>query len=115
MNGGREAKIFRKMKRYSIALLITLAWLGITVMVFCYQTEVTDISGAKYFPVVNEAIAKAQKSISVAMFAVESFLSRTDSKPSKLINALIEEKNREVDVEVILDQNVDFAKRILVE
>ncbi len=28
--------------------------LGITAMVFCYQAEVIDISGTKYFPAVKE-------------------------------------------------------------
>jgi len=84
---------------------------GTTSTAFCYSADVTDISGSKYFPAVNEAIAKAQSSINVAMFAVESSLARPDSKPNKLINALIEAKNRGVDVEVILDQNVDFVQR----
>ena len=100
-----------KSKRYSTILLIALAVLGITARAFCYQADVTDISGSKYFSAVNEAIAKAEKSINVVMFAVESSLSRPDSKPNKLINALIEAKNRGVDVEVILDQNVDFVQR----
>jgi len=70
-----------------------------------------DISGAKYFPAAKEAIAKAEKSIDVAMFTIESSLSRQDSKPSQLIGALIEAKKRGVEVEVILDQNVDFVQR----
>jgi hypothetical protein len=92
-------------------LLIALAVFGITARAFCYQADVTDISGSKYFPAVNEAITKAQRSIKVVMFAVESSLSRPDSKPNKLVNGLIEAKNRGVDVEVILDQNVDFVQR----
>jgi len=100
-----------KPKRYLTILLIALAVFGITARAFCYQADVIDISGSKYFSAVNEAIAKAEKSINVAMFAVESSLSRPDSKPNKLINALIEAKNRGVDVEVILDQNVDFVQR----
>jgi HKD family nuclease len=92
-------------------LLIALAVFGITARVFCYQADVIDISGNKYFPAVNEAITKAENSINVVMFAAESSLSRPDSKPNKLINALIEAKNRGVEVEVILDQNVDFVQR----
>jgi len=100
-----------KTNKYIIILIIALAVLGITARVFCYQADVTDISGSKYFPAASEAIAKAEKSINVVMFAVESSLSRPDSKPNKLINALIEAKNRGVEVEVILDQNVDFVQR----
>ncbi|MFA5163850.1 MAG: phospholipase D-like domain-containing protein [Patescibacteria group bacterium] len=100
-----------KVNQPLITLIIVLAVFGITARAFCYQADVTDISGNKYFPAVNEAITKAEKSINVVMFAVESSLSRLDSKPNKLINALIEAKNRGVDVEVILDQNIDFVQR----
>lgn len=89
---------------------IVLAWLAITTSAFCYQAEVTDISGTKYFPAVKEALAKAEKSINIAMFTMESSLLMPDSKPNKLIDTLIEAKNRGVDVEVILDQNIDFVK-----
>lgn len=108
------------MKKSLISFLIALAVLGITARAFsatntladkCYQADVMDISGNKYFPAVNEAIAKAQKSINVVMFAMESSLSRQDSKPNQLIGTLIEAKKRGVDVEVILDQNVDFVQR----
>ncbi len=98
------------MKRYLISFLTALAVLGITVRAFCYQAEVTDISGTKYFPAVKKAISKAQKSIKVVMFTVESSLIRQDSKPNQLIDALIEAKNRGVGAEVILDQNIDFVK-----
>ncbi|TAM42068.1 hypothetical protein EPN54_01420 [bacterium] len=100
-----------KMKRCLIIFLVTLVVLGITARAFCYQADIIDISGGKYFPAVNEEIAKAQKSINVVMFAMESSLTRPDSKPNKLIDALIGAKNRGVDVEVILDQNVDFVQR----
>lgn len=85
--------------------------LGITARAFCYQAEVKNISGDKYFPVVKEAISKAEKSIYLVMFTLESSVSRKDSKPNQLISALIEAKNRGVDVEVILDQNIDFVQR----
>ena len=37
----------------------------------CYQAEVTDISGTKYFPAVKEALSKAEKSINLVMFVIE--------------------------------------------
>jgi len=85
--------------------------LGVAARVFCYTAEVTDISGTKYFPAVKDAISNAQKSIYLVMFTIESSLSRQDSKPNQLIGALIEAKKRGIDVEVILDQNVDFVQR----
>ena len=99
------------MKKYLAIPIIALVVLGMTARAFCYQAEVTDISGTKYFPAVKEAISKAQKSINVVMFTIESSLAKKDSKPNQLIEALIEAKNRGVDIEVVLDQNVDFVQR----
>lgn len=108
------------MKRYLIVFLTAFAWFGLTARAFpatnalagkCYQAEVTDISGTKYFPAVKEALAKAEKSIKVVMFTIETPLAGENSKVSQLIDAVIQAKNRGVDVEVILDQNVDFVGR----
>jgi len=99
------------MKRRLISFLIALAVLGITARAFCYSADVIDISGSKYFPAVKDALTKAGKSIYVVMFTVESTLAKPESRPNQLINALIEAKNRGVDVEVVLDQNVDFVQR----
>lgn len=85
--------------------------LGITVRAFCYQAEVADISGNKYFPVVKEALAKAKESICLVMFTIELSAEKQNSKANQLINTIIEAKNRGVDVEVVLDQNVDFVQR----
>lgn len=78
---------------------------------FCYQAQVTDISGTKYFPAVKDALLKAEKSIYVVMFTIESTLSKPNSKSNQLIDELIAAKNRGIEVEVILDQNVDFVQR----
>ncbi len=104
-------KVGFKVKKYSIIFLVTLALLGITARVFCYQAEVIDISGKKYFPAVKEALEKVEKSINLVMFTIETPLEGKNSKVSQLIDALIEAKNRGVDVEVVLDQNVDFVHR----
>ena len=94
-----------------IIILFALAMSGMTVRAFCYQAEVEDISGGKYFPAVKEAIRGAKKSINIAMFTIESSLVKQDSKPNQLIDALIEAKKRGVEVEVVLDQNIDFVQR----
>jgi len=103
---GRKMRILK-----NAGVMAVLAMFGLTARAFCYQAEVTDISGTKYFPAVKEAISKAQKSINVAMFTIESSIAKQDSKPNQLIDALIEAKKRGVEVEVILDQNVDFVQR----
>ncbi|MFZ2356948.1 MAG: phospholipase D-like domain-containing protein [Candidatus Omnitrophota bacterium] len=114
------------MKKYLMISLIALAMLGITAHPaligiarvsplwakgFSYQADVEDISGAKYFPAVKEALEKAEKSINLVMFTIETPLEGKNSKVSQLIEALIVAKNRGVEVEVILDQNVDFVHR----
>lgn len=99
------------MKKYLSICTIALALLGITARAFCYNADVTDISGTKYFLAVKDALSKAEESIKVVMFTIELSLSRKDAKPNQLIDALIEAKERGVEVEVVLDQNVDFVQR----
>jgi hypothetical protein len=99
------------MKRRLISFLVALAVLGITARAFCYSVDAIDISGNKYFPAVKDALSKAGKSIYVVMFNMESSLSKQDSRSNQLISVLIEAKKRGVDVEVVLDQNVDFVQR----
>lgn len=98
-----------KMKKYLSIFIMALAMLGLTARAYCYQGEVIDISGTKYYPVVKEALSKAEKSISLVMFVIELSPYKEDLKAEQLINGLIEAKQRGVDVEVILDQNVDFV------
>lgn len=100
-----------KVKKYLTIFIVALGMLVITARAFCYQAEVTDISGKKYFPAVKEAVAKAGKSIKLVMFTIETPVEGKSSKVTQLIDALIEAKNRGVDVEVVLDQNVDFVHR----
>jgi len=52
---------YNKFKKYLTVFLLVFSVLGITARVFCYQAEVTDISGNKYFSAVKEALAKAKK------------------------------------------------------
>ena len=99
------------MKKHLAVLIIALAMLGTAARVYCYQAEVIDISGKKYFSAVKEALEKAEKSICLVMFTIETPLEGKKSKVSQLIEALIAAKNRGVEVEVILDQNVDFVHR----
>jgi len=85
--------------------------LAITARASCYQADIIDISGSRYFPAVKDALSKAKKSIYVVMFTIESTLSKPNSKPNQLIDELIAAKNRGIEIGVILDQNVDFVQR----
>ena len=100
-----------KIKRYLAIFIIALVVFGMTTRAFCYEAEVTDISGSKYFPAVKEALSKAEESIYLVMFIIELSLYKERSKANLLIDELIKAKMRGVDVEVILDQNVDFVHR----
>lgn len=91
--------------------IIALAIVALTARAFCYPAEVTDISGTKYFPAVKEAITNAKESIKLVMYTIATPPEDQNSKTSQLIDALIEAKKRGVEVEVILDQNVDFVHR----
>jgi len=105
------AEISNGVKRYLAIFIIALVMLGITTRAFCYEAEVTDISGTKYFPAVKEALAKAEESIYLVMYIIELSPYKEKSKANLLIDELIKAKMRGVNVEVILDQNVDFVHR----
>lgn len=92
-------------------LMIALAVLGITARAYCYEADVIDISGTKYFPAVQETLSKAKKSINLVMYLIELSSHKENLKADQLVSSLIEAKQRGVDVEVILDQNVDFVQR----
>ena len=92
-------------------LSMIIGVLGITVSAYGYQAEVTDISGTKYFPAAMEALSNAKKSINLVMFVIELSAYKENLKADQLIDGLIKAKQRGVEVEVILDQNVDFVQR----
>ncbi len=52
------------MKKLRLIFFIVSALTLMAVRVFCYQGEVEDISGSKYFPAVIRAISDAKESIS---------------------------------------------------
>ena len=63
------------------------------------------IFGSQYPYVMEELIASAEKSISVMLFYI-SFNPQNEKSPvNKLVNLLIEAKNRGVEVSVILDKD----------
>ena len=100
-----------------LSTIIALAAILIAVMAYpatagkCYEADVMDISGTKYFRAVKETLSKAKKSISLVMYLIELSSHRENLKADQLVDSLIEAKQRGVDVEVILDQNVDFVQR----
>ena len=102
---------YMKLRKYLLIFLIALVVLGINARVFCYEADVIDISGAKYFPAVKEALSEAEESIYLVMFIIELSAYKKHSKANRLIDELISAKGRGVDVKVILDQNIDFVHK----
>lgn len=99
-------------RRYTVSIIfMALVVITMTTRAFCYQAEVTDISGAKYFPALKDALSKAEESIYLVMFVIEVSMHKENSKVNQLVDELIRAKMRGVEVEVILDQNVDFMRR----
>ncbi|MCK5592362.1 MAG: hypothetical protein KAI72_10445, partial [Candidatus Pacebacteria bacterium] len=97
-----------QIKFIKISLMVFVV-LTITAKAFCFSADVQDISGSKYFPAVKEAIANAEESIKAVMFLMELPQNKTNNKVQQLVNELIIAEKRGVEVEVILDQNVDFV------
>jgi len=106
-----------ELSRLSTIVIVAFAAVLITVGVYpatagkCYEAQVEDISGTKYFPAVKDALSKAKKSISLVMYLIELSSRKENLKAGQLVSSLIEARQRGVDVEVILDQNVDFVQR----
>ena len=76
-----------RLRTLSIIILLSIAARG-----YCYEAEVMDISGIKYFPAVIEALSKAGKSINVVMFVIELSPYKENLKADQLVKGLIEAK-----------------------
>ncbi|MCX5703425.1 MAG: phospholipase D-like domain-containing protein [Candidatus Omnitrophica bacterium] len=98
-------------KKYLTILIIAFTILGLTASAYCYQAEVVDISGKKYFPAVKEVLSKAQKSIYLVMYFVQFDPKVKKSPVSELVEELVSAHNRGVKVKVILDQNVIWGNK----
>ena len=77
---------------------------------YAFSSDITDISGKKYFPAVKEAIDNAEKSIFMVVYIVNFEERDTKSPVYKLCESLVEAGKRGVQVKIILDQNIDFGK-----
>ncbi|MFQ5867042.1 MAG: hypothetical protein ACE5IT_03490 [bacterium] len=83
-----------KVKRYLAIFIMALVVLGITTGAFCYEAEVIDISGTKYFPAVKEALSKAEESIYLVMFIIKLSPYEERSKANQLVDELIKAQMR---------------------
>ena len=99
------------MKKYKLILYVILALAIIPARVFCYEGQVEDISGGKYFPAVKKVISEAKESIYMVMFKVGLRPYDKNSSVYQLVDELINAYKRGVKVKVILDQNIPFIKK----
>ena len=81
-----------------------------TTNLYAVETDTQYIPASKYFDTVLTELNNAKSSIQVFMYLISVYPDQPQSQSTKLVDALIEAKNRGVDVKVILDQNIDFQE-----
>ena len=100
-------------------IVICFAFVLATTRAFCLTADVTDISDNKYFEAVHQELARAKKSITVAMYLISTNLFTADSLQNILLSDLIAAKKRGLTVKVYLDKSArppeknDFAYDLL--
>lgn len=75
---------------------------------FAQKTDTEYIPSNKYFEVALNEISQAKTSMKLYMYLVSLSDDEPGSQVYKLLDSLVEAKARGVDVEVILDQTLDF-------
>lgn len=102
----------------SIVLSLCLS-LALVSRAFCLTADVTDISDNKYFEAAHRELARAEKSVTVAMYLISTNLFTPDSLQNILLSDLIAAKKRGLAVKVYLDKGAqppgknDFAYDLL--
>ncbi len=91
-----------------IAIIILATVVFNTTTSFATQADVQNIPQDKYFDTALTEINQAQVSIFLVMYLISITPDQPDSQPSLLVKALINAKQRGVDVKVILDQSINF-------
>ncbi len=77
---------------------------------FATPADVEDLSNRAYFPAVLKAIQTAQKSIHACFYHI-SYNPKKENEVHPLLDALIDAKNRGLDVQVILDLSFEFSRK----
>ncbi len=98
--------ILRAIHKISFVLFV-LSFLSLNSL--AQESEVLKhIPSSQYFEITLNEINQAKESIQVFMYLISVFPDQPESQANKLVEALIQAKNRGVEVKVILDQNIDF-------
>ncbi len=96
------------------ALILSLFLVSIFTPVCSNAAPVDDVvylPTDTYFDTLIGEIDNAKESVKVYMYLTSVSRFRTGSKPYQLVNAVISAKDRGLDVEVVLDENIDFQKQ----
>ena len=83
---------------FVIAILIICSPLS-----YAYQPEIKALNGRDYAPAIKQLLADSQKSIYIYMYVMSYFPGDDESPVNQLVDALIEAKNRGVEVNVVLE------------
>ena len=94
--------------RRSLLLFVSIFFLYGQVA-FSYQADVENISPDQYFQTTLNELTQAKQSVYVVMYLASVDPTEPNSQVSQLLKALVDAKNRGVQVKVILDQNLDFT------
>jgi len=92
---------------------ITAALLVLLILIpysFAYTAEVENIPPERYLEVTLNEIQQAESSIHLYMYLIALPPNRLSSKVHDLVDALVEAKERGVDVRVVLDRNIDWTE-----
>lgn len=75
-----------------------------------YQAEVENVPPERYCEIALNEIQQAESSIRLYMYLVSLPPNRLSSKVYRLVNALVEAKDRGVEMQVVLDRNIEWTE-----
>lgn len=99
------------MRRISVILSVFLFIAVVPPVLYPYQADVEDISADRYFQSTLDVINNAKESIFVVMYYISWVPFNKESRPHRLVQALIDAHKRGVKVKVILDQTMDVSNQ----
>jgi HKD family nuclease len=107
---GKMAVMAARVVRVRMVACVLGAMVGFVPLSLDAWADVADryVPTSEYFGVAMSEIGKAQSSIDIWMYIIQADAREKDSQPRKLLDALIEAKNRGVKVRVVLEQSLDI-------
>jgi hypothetical protein len=90
----------------AVPLLVSIA----ATAAFAVPADVENVPTDRYFDVALNEIQQADSSIHLYMYLIALPPNRLGSKVYRLVDALVEAKERGVDVQVVLDRNINWTE-----